>query len=302
MNLRQLRYFCEMVDAGSAAVAAGRLHVAPTAISMQLAQLEEDLGGELFDRSRRPMELTALGRYFHPRARGLIAEVNHLELEARSVASGQSGVLAIGYTRSSIFSILPRAIRAFQATRPDVKIELITMLSEHQQMQLQTGRIQIGISRYLGALEEVEGLRFTHLLDDPFVIALPDGHALARHQAVHAKDMDGVPFITYPKDPQSSFAEHTVELLRAAGGKPAVAYEASDIHTALGMVASGLGYCLVGRSVCPGNRSDVAFSGLAGSRDKATVVAVTKSNDTSKLVSAFLDSLIAAVAGPHPDC
>ena len=301
MNLRQLRYFCEVVDAGSAAGAANRLHVAPTAISMQLAQLEEDLGGELFDRSRRPMELTALGRYFHPRARGLIAEAKQLEAEARGVASGQSGVLAIGYTRSSIFSILPRAIRAFQATHPKVKVELITLLSEHQQIQLQTGRIQLGISRYLGAIEEVEGLRFTHLLDDPFVVALPSGHALARRKSIRAAEMDVVPFITYPKDPQSRFAEHTIDLLRSAGGNPTVAYEASDIHTALGMVASGLGYCLVGRSVCPGNRSDVGFSRLAGSRGTATVVAVTKAADTSKLVAAFLDSLIATVASHERD-
>ena len=50
MNLRQLRYFCEIVEAGSAVAAAARLHVAPTALSMQLGQLEEDLGGELFNR------------------------------------------------------------------------------------------------------------------------------------------------------------------------------------------------------------------------------------------------------------
>src|SRR5206468_10550495 len=86
MNLRQLRYFCEIVESGSAVAAASRLHVAPTALSMQLGQLEEELGGELFDRSRRPMELTALGRYFHPRARMLLAEAKHLQEEARGVA------------------------------------------------------------------------------------------------------------------------------------------------------------------------------------------------------------------------
>jgi len=298
MNLRQLRYFCEIVDAESVAAAATRLHVAPTAISMQLAQLEDDLGGELFDRSRRPMELTALGRYFHPRGRALLMEAKRLEEETRSVAAGKSGVLAIGYTRSSIFSILPRAIRAFQVSHPKVKVELITLLSEHQQIQLQTGRIQLGISRYLGPIEEVEGLSFTHLIDDPFMVALPSGHALARRRSMRAPELDTVPFITYPKDPQSRFAEHTVDLLREAGGTPDLAYEANDIHTALGMVASGLGYCLVGRSVCDGNRSDIVFSRLSGSHGTATVVAVTKVHDSSKLVSEFMKSLIAAVAAP----
>lgn len=293
MNLRQMRYLCEVVDAGSAAAAAARLHVAPTAISMQLAQLESELGGAMFDRSRRPMELTALGRYFHPRAKSLLAAAKRLEDETRSVAAGHSGALAIGYTRSAIFSILPRAIRTFRAEHPGVKIELITLLSEHQYEQLLNGRIQIGISRYLGPVDAAEGLNFRSLLHDPFVAALPRAHPLAKRKAVRAAELNADPFITYPKDPQSRFAEQSLAALRGAGGQSDVAHEANDIHTALGMVASGLGYCLVGRSVSEGNRDDIAFVRVTDIRDTAEVVAVTKLGESSKLVSSFVDTLVA---------
>lgn len=293
MNLRQMRYLCEVVDAGSAAAAAARLHVAPTAISMQLAQLESELGGAMFDRSRRPMELTALGRYFHPRAKSLLVAAKRLEEETRSVAAGHSGALAIGYTRSAIFSILPRAIRTFRAEHPGVKIELITLLSEHQYEQLLNGRIQIGISRYLGPVDAAEGLNFRSLLHDPFVAALPRAHPLAKRKAVRAAELNADPFITYPKDPQSRFAEQSLAALRGAGGQSDVAHEANDIHTALGMVASGLGYCLVGRSVSEGNRDDIAFVRVTDIRDTAEVVAVTKLGESSKLVSSFVDTLVA---------
>lgn len=301
MNFRQLRYFCEVVDAGSSTAAAARLHVAPTAISMQLAQLESDLGGGLFDRSHRPMDLTALGRYFHPRAKSLLAEAKRLEDETRSLAAGQSGVLAIGYTRSAIFSILPKAIRAFGGTHPRVKIELITLLSEHQYVQLRNGRIQIGVSRYLGPVDEVEGLSFSHLLDDPFVVALPAAHSLSKRKAVRASELDAIPFITYPKDPQSRFAEQTLSLLRNAGGHSDVAHEANDIHTALGMVASGLGFCLVGGSVSDGNRADIAFVRSTDIRETAAVFAVTKKGDASRIVASFVDALTAAVAHPRSE-
>lgn len=292
MNLKQLRYFCEIVEAGSAVAAASRLHVAPTALSMQMSQLEEDLGGELFDRSRRPMELTALGRYFHPRAKLLLAETSHLHEEARAVAAGESGVLAVGYTRSTIFSILPNAIREFRVTRSKVKVEILSMLSEHQHVELQSGRIQVGVSRYLGPVEPVDGLAFTHLLDDPFVVALPARHPLARRKSLRARDLDSAGLITYPKDPQSRFAEHTVALLRSCGGQSPVAYEASDIHTALGMVASDLGFCLVGRSVSQGSRHDLAFVSLPELRDQAAVFAVTKAGEPSKVVTAFVEALV----------
>ncbi|MHA7685718.1 LysR family transcriptional regulator [Cupriavidus sp. PET2-C1] len=293
MNLRQLRYFCEIVESGSAVAAASRLHVAPTALSMQLGRLEDELGGELFDRSHRPMELTSLGRYFHPRAKSLLAEANHLQMEARGVAAGQSGVLAIGYTRSTIFSILPNAIRALRVSHPNVKVELISMLSEHQHAELQTGRIQVGVSRYLGPVEPIEGLEFTPLLDDPFVVALPATHPLAKRKSLRAAELDSAGLITYPKDPQSRFAEHTIAMLRAAGSQSTVAYEASDIHTALGMVASGLGFCLVGRSVGPGSRRDLAFIRMDNMKDKAAVFAVTKTDEPSKLVSSFVETLVA---------
>ena len=131
MNLRQLRYFCEVVDTGNAIQAASRLFVAPTAISMQVAQLEKLLGGALFDRSHRPMQLTALGKFLYPRARELLAEERRLEEEARGIAAGKRGWLGVGFVRSTIYSVLPNAVRAFRASFPDVQLDLVELLSEH---------------------------------------------------------------------------------------------------------------------------------------------------------------------------
>ncbi|MBY4890567.1 LysR family transcriptional regulator [Pantoea sp. DY-15] len=64
MNIKQLIYFCQVVESGSASMAAKQLFIAPTAISMQLAALEQELGGELLNRGSRPMSLTKLGNFF----------------------------------------------------------------------------------------------------------------------------------------------------------------------------------------------------------------------------------------------
>src|SRR5215207_5799380 len=296
MNLRQLRYFCEVVEAGNAAAAAARLHVAPTTVSMQIAALEKELGAELFDRSKRPMAPTLLGQYFHPRAKELLTDSRRLLDEARAVAAGTTGVLAIGHTRSSIFTILPKAIRAFRLTHPNVKLELRVALSEHQHALLQTGRIQIGVSRYLGPVQLPQDLEATKLLDDPLVAAFPAGHSLLQRKAIPVAALQDVPLITFPKDPQSYYAQHTIELLRSGGIAPVVAYDADDIHTALGMVASGFGYCLVGRSVSKGNRSDLAFRRVTGVRDTTTVFALTRRGDHDKVVASFIETLTKVTA------
>jgi DNA-binding transcriptional LysR family regulator len=69
MNLKHLKVFCQIVDSGSANLAAEKLHIAATAVSMQMSNLEESLGGKLFDRSTRPMSLTTLGQYIYPKAK-----------------------------------------------------------------------------------------------------------------------------------------------------------------------------------------------------------------------------------------
>jgi LysR family transcriptional regulator, benzoate and cis,cis-muconate-responsive activator of ben and cat genes len=295
MNLRQLRYFCETVDAGSAAAAAERLHVAPTAISMQLAQLEEALGDELFDRSRRPMEPTALGRFLYPRAKELLQTATRLMDDTRAMAAGRAGSLAIGYTRSSIFSVLPRAVRAFRQTHPQVQLELIAMLSEHQPEQLSAGRIQVGIARYVEPPEPNPSLVYTPLFADRFCLAVPLQHPFSERSAISVAELDRLPLIIYPKNVQSSFAESSLRLVRRAGVEPIIAHEASEIHTALGLVASGLGCCLVSKSVRTGSRQDIEFVDIADLEDDvSTVFAVTTAANPSKLLQGLLESLTSA--------
>jgi DNA-binding transcriptional LysR family regulator len=296
MNLRQIRYFCEVVEAGSATHAAERLHVAPTAISMQLAQLEAHLGGELFDRSRRPMEPTALGKFFYPRARELLAQAARLDDEARGIATGSHGWLGIAFTRSSTFTLLPRTIRAFRAAYPDVQLDLVEALSEYQPSQLRQGRIDIGISRFIGGAEAPPDLRYAVTLDDPLVAALPLSHPLARRKSISAAEMASVPFILYPKDPHSPFGQQLLGALSAAGVAPVVAYSAVEIYTALALVGAGLGGTLVGRSITENNRPDIAFVPVRHLRGSTTVVAVTRADEDSKLVAAFLQIFAAVPA------
>ncbi|MDO8032847.1 LysR family transcriptional regulator [Janthinobacterium sp. SUN128] len=291
MNLRQLRYFCEVVEAGSAAHAAERLHVAPTAISMQLGQLETHLGGELFDRSRRPMEPTPLGRFFYPRAKELLQQTARLDDEAKGLATGSHGWLGIAFTRSATFSVLPRAIRQFRAAYPQVQLDLVEALSEYQPAQLRQGRIDIGLSRFIGPCEAPPDLCHAVTLDDPLVAALPLHHRLAGRTSLRAAELADIPFILYPKDPISPFGQQIVAALKAAGAEPAVAYSAVEIYTALSLVAAGLGATLVARSIAENNRTDVVFLPVDDIATSTTVVAVTRADEKSRLVAAFLEIL-----------
>ncbi|QBY56237.1 LysR family transcriptional regulator [Cupriavidus oxalaticus] len=291
MNLKQLRYFCEVVDAGSAVAASSRLFVAPTAISMQISQLESLLGAPVFDRSNRPMTLTSTGRFLYPRAKELLSQMRRLDEEARAVAAGNLGWLGIGFTRSAIFSIVPEAVRRFREKLPGIQLDLVEQLSEHQPDSLRSGRIDVGISRYIGEFDRANDLTYVKLFDDPFVAAVPIHSPFAKRKAVRASELDALALIQYPKDPQSRYANQMVDALRQAEGNPRAGHEAIEIHTALGLVAAGLGFTLVGASVASVERRDVAFVRIANMRTKATLVAVTRADDEGPVVQEFVATL-----------
>jgi DNA-binding transcriptional LysR family regulator len=299
MNIKQLKYFCEVVDAGGVNAASTNLFVAPTAISMQISQLERDLNGKLFDRSTRPMELTALGKFFYPKAKELLNSSDTLYREAKDIAGGQQGWLSIGFIRSTLFSILPEAIRIFKEEHPQVKIELVEALSEHQPELLRKGLIHIGISRFINKVPSIADVRYETLFVDPLIVALPINHPLSKSKGVSTSIFLDTPFIAFPKDPQSSFAKTSVQLLMEQGVLPNVLYEATEINTALGLVAAGLGATLVGQSVAQHNRPDIQFLPLTDVKLDTTILSVTKDNEVNPLVDDFLSILRSVEIAPN---
>lgn len=291
MNFRQLRYFCQVADCGTLSRAAEQLHVAPTALSMQIAQLEASLGGALFDRSVRPMVLTPLGRFFLPRAQAILNDSQRLVRDSRELSSGSGGWLGIGFVRSLLNWRLPRALHAFRRAHPDVKLELVEMLSEHQPAYLHSGRIHLGLSRYALPPEPVTDLQHTVLFEDPFVVALAAHHPLARRRRINVVDLKDLPLISYPKDPNSGFAQRVLATLVAAGTQPRVDHEAIEIHTALAMVAAGLGYAIVGSSVAERGQPDVVFLPIPALKARTWVMAVTRVDESNPLAECMLTLL-----------
>lgn len=291
MKISQVQCFCEVAQQGTLARASERLFIAPTAISMQIAQLEGQLGGELFDRSVKPMSLTSLGRFFLPRARELVALNQSLEQETRDVAKGRSGWLSIGFVRSLIYSVVPAAVQAFRRTHPDVKIDLVELLSENQPAQLRNDRIQIGLSRLTELETPSSDLTHTLLFEDRFVVAVPMDHPLALQEVAALSDLADLPLISFPRDPTSGYAVHVQSILREQGCIPRTGPEAIEIHTALGLVAAGLGYSIVGASVAQRGPIDVKYLPLPELTSVSRILAVSRSGDQGPLVTSMLSAL-----------
>ena len=238
------------------------------------------------------MELTPLGQFLYPRAKEMLHQMSRLDEDAQGLAGGRRGWLGIGFVRSTLFSILPRTVQRFRALYPEVQLDLVEMLTEYQPVQLRSGQIHIGLSRFVGTFDRSADLTFTHVLDDPLVVALPKGHPLARKNVLSMQDLDNQSMILYPKDVRGGFGQQLKTLLASANVRFTAAYDAIEIHTALALVGAGMGLTLVGRSVTQNNRSDIVFRSVVDLHQDTTLMAITRQGEINPLAETFIDILL----------
>ncbi|XYQ53405.1 LysR family transcriptional regulator [Pectobacterium carotovorum] len=292
MNLKKIVYFCKVVETGNSSQAAKLLFVASTAISMQIASLERELGGELFDRGTRPMELTKLGRFFYPRAQEIINLFNKFEHDTKDFVKEKSSTLNIGFTRSVMFNLLPVAIRRFTEANTNVRINLKEILSEYQSEFILDEKIDIGVTRELLGDEFIaKDLSHELLMVDPFVAAIPKHHYPVKKNYLTLKEFISLPFISYPDNDNSGFSKKIMDMLTLNKCQPVIAYRAVEIHTALALVSAGLGVTLVGKSTIPNNRQDILFLPIQDINALSYIYAVSRAQDTNPNIPIFLDLL-----------
>ena len=124
MELRQLRYFIAVAEELHFRRAAARLHISQPPLSQQIAQLEDELGVRLLNRTRRRVELTAAGEAFLRDARSMLDELEVAVSTARRIDTGQAGVLRVNFVGSALLSIVPGIVTGFRRRRPAVELEL----------------------------------------------------------------------------------------------------------------------------------------------------------------------------------
>src|ERR1700746_2758095 len=125
MELRHLRYFVAIGEEENYRRAAKRLHVAQTALSTQIQDLEAEVGFKLFDRLPRGVKLSTAGKLFLEDARHILESVSEATARAARVARGQSGTLRVGFTENASWhGVVPDSFRRFREKQPDVELQL----------------------------------------------------------------------------------------------------------------------------------------------------------------------------------
>src|ERR1700750_2912168 len=197
MELRQVRYFVAVAETLSFRQASKRLHVSQPSLSVQIKQLEDELGVFLLRRSKRHVEITRAGEVFLSAAREILLKVKQASAAALHTGSGEAGTIRLGFIPTASFHILPLLLQKIRSTLPLVNVELKEGPEAVQIAGIQSGAFDISLGHLGQSYDQIESML---LVREPVIVALPKGHKSARKKAVSLKDFEGELFVIPSKD------------------------------------------------------------------------------------------------------
>jgi LysR family transcriptional regulator, hca operon transcriptional activator len=203
MELRHLRYFVAVVDAGSLTVAARKLHTSQPSLSRQVRDLEEEIGAGLLTRRARGIELTPAGRAFLEHARSVLSQVEAAAEAARRVAHPAKPCFTIGFLTGHELTWMPESLQILRDELPNIDVMISSQLSPQLADALSKGTVDAAFLRRERGVPE---LAFRPLVKEALVVILPSDHRLAALKAISPRDLVGETFVA---------VSHTAPVLRA---------------------------------------------------------------------------------------
>ncbi|HVR54288.1 MAG TPA: LysR family transcriptional regulator [Pseudorhodoferax sp.] len=248
-----LRLFVAVMEESAIARAAAREHIAPSAASRRLAELEQQLRVELFARSNRGMQPTDAAWALLNLARGVLHDLDGIALQMREYGSGLRGQVRLVANISAITQFLPGELQRFMARHPGVQVRLEEQISSAIARSVAENAADLGILN--------EGAYGTHLRllpyrEDELVLAVPGGHALARRRQVRLAE--ALPYELVATHPGSAI-HHQLQRAAAEAGLPLrLRMQVSGYDALCLMVAAGMGL-----GVLPRGSAQIYKSALA---------------------------------------
>jgi LysR family hydrogen peroxide-inducible transcriptional activator len=243
MNLRDLRYFIALAETRHFGQAAGRTFVSQPTLSGQIRKLEGELGVALFERTTRTVALTPVGEALLPHARRAVEEADALAQLAQTHRDPLVGPLRVGAIPTLAPYLVPLVLAPLKRRYPGLRLVLTEEITAQLLERLHRHALD---AAFIATRVEDSDLRMRVLFEEPFSIALPRRHPLARKDSITRHDLDSLDMLLLSEG--HCLAEQTMEICRLADRKAAgeqADLRAASLETLLQLVGAQMGVTLV---------------------------------------------------------
>ncbi|MFC4322959.1 LysR family transcriptional regulator [Litchfieldia salsa] len=241
MEIRQLQYFIEVATREHVTEAADALHVAQSAISRQISNLESELDVDLFIREGRRVKLTPIGKIFLSRIQQAMNVIEDAKREVEEYLDPEKGTIRIAFPISLAAYTLPTVIHAFRLRYPEAKFQLKQALYRDLIEGVVKGDYNMALIGPLPA--EGKKIKRKILFTEEIVALLPIHHPLANRPYLNLRELRNEPFVLLPEG--FVFRQLVLDACAKLSFIPHIAFEGDDIDALKGLVSAGLGVTLM---------------------------------------------------------
>lgn len=242
MELRHLRYFVAVAEELNFSKAALRLYTSQPSLSQQIKDLEDEIGVQLFERTKRKVDLTSEGLVFLREARMTLEQAERAIQLTRQAYQNKRRVLSVGFVPSAEVHIFPCIFKTLKETYPNLDVQLHSLPTSQQEQALLNGEIDIAFMRQ--TIDD-DGYDNAVVLQEPLAFLLPHDHPLSQYDVVPVEKLDGMDFVH--SDPAFSGYLYPLvcQYFEAQNVTVNTVQQASNILLNLNLVGMGLGTSLL---------------------------------------------------------
>ncbi|WP_460042859.1 LysR family transcriptional regulator [Pseudomonas sp. S2_H01] len=245
--IQHIRAFLAVANSGSFAKAALELNLSPSALTVQIQQLEEWLGVTLLERSPRQVSLTSAGQNNRGPMEKLLLDLDNIVSGSRDLVALRRGVVTIAALPSLCAGALPPILKTFREQFPGVEVRLRDVVAQRIDALVRDGEVDFGV----GVRARMNhGLAFQVVMVDRLSLFVPARHALAKRSSITLSELAGEPIILTGRD--SSVRERVEQLFSEQGLMLTPGLEANYMSTVMALVRQGLGMTLLPESADEG--------------------------------------------------
>jgi DNA-binding transcriptional LysR family regulator len=298
IDLRRLRALRELSERGTIAAAADALHLTPSAVSQQLAALEQEIGQPLLRPNGRTVRLTPAADAVLAHANEVFSELERMDATLASLAGGERGRVRIGSFATGIRAIVAPGIASLRRKEPGIEPAVLEVEAPEAFRLLALDELDIVISMGSDGAPQEGDSRFTRieLMRDALDLAVPAGHPVSDRAEVELSALAGEVFVA----PPSGWACDQVfrSACSSAGFQPRVSHRSGDWHAVLALVAVGVGVACIPRLAQADPPPGVTILPIAGDPPaRHLFIACRRGAERHPLLQSVIRELRAAAVG-----
>lgn len=284
MSIEMLRIYCAVVDHGGFHAAAKALRRTQPGISQQIKALEKAVGQTLLD--RRTARPTAEGQRLLPEMRALLQTADSLERHARDLRTGEAAVLRVGTSDTTALYTLPAAVQRFTGKWPEVRLEIINRSTAALADMVLEGSLDVAVVTL--PVDEAR-LEAERLFEQRLIVAVPEGHPLARQRRLVPRDLTARPLLLLDKNTRTG--ARIQDWLDQADIRPEALADSASFEVLKRLGSAGVGIAILPESMVHGPQDGLKTFRLRGLPQIPIGAIWRREGYRLKAAEAFIDTL-----------